>query len=133
MATLIKRLLAAVFAWEVCAIGYFLAALALTGSHIWGKDDVVWIAELAICGLFVAGAVAQLSRRFGKIGGAIAGVLCGLLPSVLILIWVLVGRPGFEASAGSAGVAYMLAAPSGVGGGIAGIIFSRRKKTSVTS
>ena len=128
MSLFTKRLLAAGCAWQVCAIGYFLVALALTRSHIWGKDDVVWIAELAICGLFVVGAVALLSRRFGKIGGAIAGVLCGLLPSVLILTWVLVARPGFEASAGSAGVAYMLAAPSGVGGGIAGIICSRRKK-----
>src|SRR5208282_6267174 len=114
----------AVCAWETCVIGYFLASLALTGGHIWSTDDVVWIAELAICGLFVVGAVALLSRRFGKVGGAITGVLCGLLPSVLILTWVLVARPGFEASAGSAGVAYMLAAPSGVGGGIAGIICS---------
>jgi hypothetical protein len=84
MSSLTKRLLAAVCAWEVCVIGYFLVVLALTGTHIWGKDDVVWIAELAICGLFVVGAVALLSCRFGKIGGAIAGVLCGLLPSVLI-------------------------------------------------
>jgi len=133
MSSLTKRLLAAVCAWEVCAIGSLLVAVALTGSHIWGKDDVVVIAELAICGLFVVGAVALLSRRFGKIGGAIAGVLCGLLPSVLILTWVLVARPGFEASAGSSGVAYLLAVPSGMGGGIAGIICSRRKKASVTS
>jgi hypothetical protein len=81
MSSLIKRLLAALCAWEVCAIGDFLVALALTGSHIWGKEDVVWIAGLAICGLFVVGAVALLSRRFGKIGGAIAGVLCGLFPA----------------------------------------------------
>jgi hypothetical protein len=133
MSSLTKRLLAAVCAWEVCVIGYFLVVLALTGTHIWGKDDVVWIGELAICGLFVVGAVALLSCRFGKIGGAIAGVLCGLLPSVLILTWVFVARPGFEASAGGAGVAYMLAAPSGVGGAIAGIICSRRTKASVTT
>jgi hypothetical protein len=133
MSSLTQHLLVAVCAWEVCAIGYFLVALALTGSHIWGKDDVVWIAELAICGLFVVGAVAFLSRHFGKVGGAIAGVLCGLLPSVLILTWVVVARPGFEASAGSAGVAYMLAPPSAVGGALAGIICSRQKKVSVTS
>jgi hypothetical protein len=93
----------------------------------------VWIAELAICGLFVVGAVALLSRRVGKVGGAITGVLCGLVPSALILTWVFVARPGFEASAGAAGLAYMLAAPSAVGGAFAGIICSRRKKAPVIS
>ena len=125
--------LIAVCAWEACVIGSFLAILALTRSHIWGKDDLVWIAEVAICGLFVVGAVALLSRRLGRIGGAIVGMLCGLLPSVLIITWVLVAQPGFEASAGGAGFAYMLAAPSGVGGAIAGIICSGRKKASVAA
>jgi hypothetical protein len=123
----------AVCAWEACVIGYFLAALALTGGHIWSTDDIVWIAELAICGLFVVGAVALLSRRFGKVGGAITGLLCGLLPSALILTWVFVARPGFEASVGGAGIAYMLAAPSAVGAAFAGIICSGRKKASGTS
>jgi hypothetical protein len=122
----------AVCAWEACVIGYSLAVLALTGGHIWSTNDLVWIAELAICGLFVVGAVALLSRRFGKVGGAITGVLCGLLPSALILTWVVGARPGFEASAGGAGFAYMLAAPSAVGGAFAGIICSGRKKASVT-
>ncbi len=123
----------AVCAWEACVIGYFLAYLALTGGHIWSMGDVVWIAELAICGLFVVGAVALLSRRFGKVGGAITGALCGLLPSALMLTWVFVARPGFEASAGGAGIAYMLAAPSAVGGAFAGVICSGRKKASGTS
>ena len=128
-----RCLVVAVCAWEACVIGYSLASLALTGGHIWSADDLVWIAELAVCGLIVVGAVALLSRRFGKVGGAITGVLCGLVPSALILTWVFVARPGFEASAGAAGLAYMLAAPSAVGGALAGIICSRRKKAPVIS
>jgi hypothetical protein len=128
-----NRPVIAVCAWEACVIGYFLAVLALIGGHIWSIDDLVWIAKLAVCGLFVVGAVALLSRRFGKAGGAITGALCGLVPSALMLTWVLVARPGFEASAGGAGIAFMLAAPSAVGGAFAGIICSRRKRASATS
>jgi len=128
-----RRLVIASCAWEVCVICCFFGALALTGGHIWSTDDLVWIAELATCGLFVVGAVALLSRRFGKVGGAITGVLCGLFPSALILSWVFVARPGFEASAGSAGIAFLLAAPSALGGAFAGIICSGRKEPSVTS
>jgi len=128
-----NRSVIAVCAWEACVIGYFLAALALIGGHIWSTDDLVWIAELAVCGLFVVGVIALLSRRFGKAGGAITGALCGLMPSALMLTWVFVARPGFEASAGGAGIAFMLAAPSAVGGAFAGIICSGRKKASVTS
>jgi hypothetical protein len=118
----------ALCAWEACVFCCFLAGLALTGGHIWSMDDLVWIAELASCGLFVVGAVALLSRRFGKVGGAITGVLCGLLPSALVLSWVFVARPGFEASAGGAGIAFILAAPSAVGGALAGIVCAGRKK-----
>jgi len=128
-----RRPVIAVCVWEACVIGYSLADLALTGRHIWNTDDVVWIAELAICGLFVVGAVALLSHRLGRVGGAIIGVLCGLLPSVLILTWVFVARPGFEASAGGAGLAYVLAGPSAAGGAFAGMICSGRKKASATS
>src|SRR5258708_6509788 len=46
---------------------------------------------------------------------------------------VLVAKPGFEASAGSAGFAYTLAAPSSVGGMLAGIICSARKRLSSAS
>jgi len=133
MAPFNRCLVVAVCAWEACVIGYSLDSLALTGGHIWSADDLVWIAELAICGMFVVGAVAWLSRRFGKVGGAITGLLCGLVPSALILTWVFVARPGFEASAGAAGLAYMLAAPSAVGGAFAGIICSKRKKAPVIS
>ncbi len=63
-----------------------------------------------------------------RIGGAITGLLCGLLPSMLILTWVVVAQPGFEASAGSAGLAYLLAAPHGIGGTLARMICSRSKR-----
>jgi hypothetical protein len=128
MPSLSRRSVVALCAWEVCVIGYSLASRALIGGHTWSADDLLWIAELAICGLFVVGAVALLSRRFGKVGGAITGVLCGLLPSVLMLTWVFVARPGFEASAGGAGIAFMLAASSAVGGAFAGIICAGRNK-----
>lgn len=127
-----QRLFLAVCAWEVCAIGYCLADLALTGTHIWSKDDVMWFAALAVCGLFVVGIVAWLSRHFGKIAGAAVGALCGILPSVLLLTWVFLARPGFEESAGTVGVAYKLAAPSAMGGAIAGIICSGMKRASLS-
>jgi hypothetical protein len=133
MPALNRCLVVALCVWEACVIGDYLASLALTGGHIWSTDDLVWIAKLAICGLFVVGGVALLSRHFGRVGGAIAGALCGLVPSALILTWVFVARPGFEASAGGAGLAYMLAPPSAVGGASAGIICSRRRKVPAIS
>lgn len=87
--------LIALCAWEACVVGCFLVSLSLTRAHIWGNDDLVWIAWLAICGLLVVGVVALSSRRFGKVGGAILGGAVGLLPSVLMLAWVLLARPGF--------------------------------------
>src|SRR5882672_2486169 len=130
MRSFTQRLALALCVWEVCIVLYFLAEFASSPLHIWGKSDVVWFAELAVIGLFVVGAVALLSLRLGKIGGAIVGLLCGLLPSVLLVAYVIVVRPGFEASAGTAGIAELLAVPSGVGGALAGIICSRRKKTN---
>lgn len=133
MRSFLQRLALALCAWEACIVLYFLAVFASIPKHIWGKDDVVWFAQLAVCGLLVVGVVALLSPRLGKIGGAIAGLLCGLLPSVLLFAYVFIVRPGFEASAGTAGIAELLAVPSGVGGALAGIICSGRKKTSVYS
>jgi len=125
------RYVVALFAWETCVIGSVFATVLFLGGHIgWSKDDLAWIAELIVCGLVVVGAVAWLSGRFGKIGAAAMGVLFGLLPSMLILAWVFVARPGFEESAGSGGFAMLLAGPSGVGGALAGIICSGKKKTS---
>jgi hypothetical protein len=127
MRSLIQRFALALSAWEACIVLYFLGVFALIPGHSWRKTDVVWLAQLAICGLFVVGIVALLSQRLGKIGATIVGLLCGLLPSVLLLAYVLVLRPGFEASAGTAGIAELLAVPSGVGGALAGIICARRK------
>lgn len=64
-----------------------------------------WLmAALAICGLFVVGVTALLSRRLGKVGGAVTGLFCGLLPSLLILVWLLfIARPNFMAAAGAFG------------------------------
>ena len=128
MCSFIQRLALALSAWEACVVLYFLAVFASIPMHIWSKDDVVWFAQLAFCGLFVVGAAALLCLRLGKIAGAMVGLLCGLLPSVLLFAYVLVVRPGFEASAGTAGIAELLAVPSGVGGALAGIIFFRARK-----
>jgi hypothetical protein len=127
------RLLVGVCVWQVCVIGSFLALLASRNDHVWSNDDLVWFTRLAVCGLFVVGAAALASLRFGKIGSAIAGLLCGLLPSIIILTLVYVERPGFEATAAGAGIAYLLAVPSGVGGALAGIICARPEKLSVPS
>jgi len=133
MRSFIPRLAISLCAWEACIVLYFLAVFATIPEHIWSKDDIVWFAMLAVCGLVVVGPVALLSLRLGKIGGAIVGLLCGLLPSVVLLAYAFVVRPGFEASAGTAGIAELLVVPSGVGGAIAGIICSRRTKTPATS
>jgi hypothetical protein len=115
-------------------MGAFFAFAALDHHHhTWGKTDLLFLAALALCGLWVVGIVALSTRSLGKLGGGVAGVLCGLLPSALILMWVFVARPGFEESAAGAGVAYALALPSGAGGVVAGILYSGREKTSMTS
>ena len=131
MSSLSKHYLIALCAWEVCVIGAFTVSLAVAGSHIWGKNDLVWMIELVICGLFVVG-VAAVCRHFGRVGGAIAGALCGLVPTVLLISWVLMARPGFEESAGAMGFATILVAPSGTGGAFAGLICASRK-VSATS
>ena len=121
----------AVCAWEVCVIGTLLTIFALSGTHIW--SNVVWIALVAICGLIVVGVMAPLCRRFGRLGGVITGLACGLLPTVLIITWVFVAQPGFEASAGIGALAFLIAIPSSVGGMVAGIILSTEKSESVIS
>ena len=126
MRTFIQRLAWAFCVWEACVVLLYLAVFAAEPRHIWGKDDIIWFAMLGVCGLIVVGVVALLSQRLGKIGGAIVGLLCGLLPSLLLFAYVWIARPGFEASAGSAGIAELLAVPSGVGGALAGVICSRR-------
>ena len=116
--------LLAVFAWELCVVGFFGVYLAVTGGHTLSKADFVWIAGLAACGVVLVGAISITSRRFGRIGAGFVGLIWGLLPSAVLLSWVAVARPGFEASAGIAGFAYFLAPPSAVGGAVAGIICS---------
>ena len=128
-----RRYRIAVCAWDACVIGPAAIFLSLDAGHICTSRDLIWIDPLAVCGFFVVGAVAFLCRRLGKIGSAIAGLFCGLVPSILILAWVFIARPGFEASAAGAGVAYMLAIPSAVGGALAGVICSRRRKASADS
>ena len=121
-----SRFLIAVCLWGVCVIG----VLASVARVIWTIEALVWIAALAGCGICVVVTIASLSRRRGKIGGATIGFFCGLIPSALIFTWIFVVRPGFEASAGLAGFAYLLVVPSGVGGTIAGIICSETKETT---
>ena len=133
MRSFIQRLILALSAWEVCVVLYFLAQFASSPMHMGSRDDIVWFAQLAVYGLFVVGFAGLLCLRLGKIAGAVVGLLCGFLPSALLFAYVLVVRPGFEASAGMAGIAELLAVPSGVGGALAGIIFSRRRETSDTS
>lgn len=42
--------------------------------------------------------------------------LCGLIPSAVVIAWILLTRLGFEESAGGMGFALILAVPSCVGG-----------------
>src|SRR5690349_20344507 len=116
MSSFTRRLVIGVCVWATCVIGFYIA-LVLTDTFSW----IPWLmAVLAICGIFVVGAIALLSRRLGKLGGAIAGLFCGLLPSLLILVWLFTARPNFMAAAGAFGIAHMLVYSSGVGGALAG-------------
>src|SRR3954471_2228982 len=103
--------LLALCVWEASVVGSLVVTFALSSSHIWGKDDIEGILELAICGLFVVAGIVLLRRRFERLSGVLAGLLCGLAPSAVIVVWVLLSRPGFEGSAGGVASATMLAAP----------------------
>ena len=117
----------ALCAWELTVTTTLaVLILAMRPDHIWNKDDLLFFAYVAVCGIFVTAVIAFFSRPFGKVGGVVTGVLCGIAPSVLMAGWVLMARPGFEESAGAAAVAMALAAPSAVGGAIAGFICCRR-------
>jgi len=124
----LRRFLLALCAWEVCVLGSLALVGASAGNLTWGKDFVVFFAQLAVCGVFVVAGVAVFAMKLGRLGGATTGMLCGLAPSVLLFSWGMLARPGFEESPAAAGMAMILAAPSGVGGAIAGLICSWRTK-----
>ena len=89
----------------------------------------MFFSSLVVCGFVVVAAVAMFASSFGRLGGAITGLLCGFAPSVLIFLYAVIVRPGFEGSAAAAGVAMVLAIPSGIGGAVAGLISSWHNKT----
>lgn len=121
-----KSYWSALCAWEL-TVTTILAVLivAVRPDHMWNESDLRFLSYVAVCGIIVTAAVAFFSRRFGRPGGVAIGVLCGLAPSALMVAWVWMARPGFEESAGTVGVALMLAAPSAIGGAIAGSICSQ--------
>jgi len=119
--------LRALYAWELIVMASLVVLiLAIRPDHTLSKNDLTFFACMAVCGIFVTAATAFFSQPLGPVGAVVVGLLCGIAPSVLMVGWVLLVRPGFEESAGTAAVAMMLAAPSGVGGAIAGAICSRR-------
>lgn len=121
--------LLALCGWEVTVLGILLILLlVMRPNRTWDKGDLVFLAYVAVCGVLVTAAIAFVSRPFGRVGSVVTGILCGLAPSVFLFSWVLVTRPGFEASAGTAGVAMILAAPSAVGGAIAGLVCSWQRR-----
>ena len=124
----INRLhLRALYAWELTVTASLVVLILLMRpDHTLSKNDWMFFACVAVCGIFVTAATAFFSRPFGRVGAVVTGLLCGIAPSVLMVGWVFIARPGFEESAETAAVAMMLAAPSGVGGAIAGAICSRR-------
>lgn len=119
--------LRALSAWElIVTASLVIVILAMRPDHALSKNDLMFFACMAVFGIFVTAATALFSQPFGRVGAVVVGLLCGIAPSGLMVAWVLLRRPGFEESAGTAAVAMMLAAPSGVGGAIAGAICSRR-------
>jgi hypothetical protein len=129
MRILNHRFFLAVCVWEICVIPP-LSIEAAFRPHIWSKALFAWVAIVTICGFAIVSLVALLSRHFGKLGGAISGFLCGVSPSAVILAWVILTAPGFEASAGWAGIAYLFVLPTSIAGTIAGIICSGQNRAS---
>ena len=126
-----RRHLLALLAWEVTVIGVvFILLIAMRPSHTLHRGNLLFLAYVAVGGIFVTAAIAFFSRRLGRIGAAVTGILCGLIPSIILTSWLLIARPGFEESAGTAAVAMMLAVPSAVGGAIAGLVCSSRTKNA---
>lgn len=120
--------LRALYAWELTVTTTLvLLILFMRPGHAWSKNDFVFFTYVVLCGVLVTTATALFSRPFGRIGAIVTGLLCGIAPSIVMVAWVLLARPGFEASAGTAAVAMMLAAPSGVGGAIAGLICCQQR------
>ena len=123
----------ALLVWEVCVLGLLVALKELSGNHVWGKDDLGWVVAVFVCGVVVVASIAALCRNLGKVGGLITGFLCGLVPSLGVIAWVFVARPGFEESAGGMGLALILAGPSCVGGAVAGILCSRHNSAAAAA
>lgn len=127
MSSALRRFLLALCAWELCVLVTFAVFVKRSGNDFWSADALPWIGGIGAVGLLVTGLVAFVSTRLRIIGTVVSGLFLGLVPSIVIGLWAWLGRPGFEESAGEMGFALMLAIPSGVGGAIAGLIYSWRK------
>lgn len=117
--------------WDVCVIATYAALIMRVWRRSLESYDLPWMAAVTVCGAVVVAVIAAAASRLRRIASAFSGFGIGLLPSLLIVAWVLIARPGFEESAGSVGVAYALAFPSSIGGALAGIICSRKRSESV--
>lgn len=126
-----RSYLVGLIVWDVCVIATYAALIMHIGRRSLGSSDLPWITATTVCGAIVVAAIALAAGRLHRVAAAFSGLGIGLLPSVLIVAWVLIARPGFEASAGSVGAAYALAFPSSIGGALAGVICARKRSKSV--
>ena len=121
----------ALIVWDMCVIATYAALMVHAGRRSLGTYDLPWMAATTVCGVIVVAVIALAVRRLRRVAAAFSGFGIGLLPSILIVAWAFIARPGFEESAGSVGAAYALALPSSIGGALAGVICVRRRSESV--
>ena len=117
--------------WDLFVLATYAALMMHAGRRTLDSHDLPWMAVVTICGAIVVAVIAWAASRLHRVAAAFSGFGIGLLPSILLVAWVLIARPGFEASAGGVGAAYALVFPSSIGGAFAGIICSRRRRNSI--
>lgn len=94
---------------EACVLGSFLP-ISASYVLIWSNGTLAIIVGL---GLVIAGVVAWLCARFGKIGGGAIGLMRGVLPVALMLtLGLIVARHNLFELAGTFAVAVIVVAPS---------------------
>ena len=117
--------LLALCAWEFAVVGTLVVMLlVMRPERSLSKNDLLFLGIIAACGLLITGAIGFFTRGRRRVWGVATGIFCGLAPSILLSGYAVILRPGFEASAGAAGMAMTLAVPSALGRAIAGLISS---------
>jgi hypothetical protein len=121
---LLRSYIAGFAIWCFCVFPLVLYLVARR-SHLWEFRDLRAGIALAVCGIIVVGIAARICTHFGKTGALIVGFFVGQLPSALLIGWLIVSHPGFEAGPAFIVWASILVLPSGIGGALSGFLCRR--------